>query len=247
MKTARRICWILLPLVLACAGSLPSVPNAPGDILAKGDAYYVRGKYFQSAELYKAFVERYPGNDRSDYAQFRLAESYFHDGQYELAAVEYRVVMSQYGYSEYVDDALFQLAVCSWRRAPSVARDQQLAKDALSKFEQFIQTFPRNKKVADAREYIRKIHARLARKAMAAVHWYYRRHKDRAVRIYCDKIIADYPDNPFWAEALYYKGLIALRAGNRVEASRYFSRVLTYPGVASAKSLAQARLKETRN
>jgi outer membrane protein assembly factor BamD len=229
-----------------CAGSIPSIPDAPPAILAKADSYYDQGKFFQASELYKAFLARYPGDDRSDYSQFRLADSYFHDEQYTLAAVEYQLLISNYGYSDYVDDALFQIGVCFWRETPKVVRDQQKAHDALSRFEQFIQTFPSSPLVPEARAHVTTIHQRLAEKAFLSVHWYYRTRKYNAALIYCDKIIDNYADNEYWARAAYYKGLILLQKGNRDEAARQFSQVLTYPEEVAVKQDARARLEAMR-
>lgn len=243
---ATAILAVAVALMMACAGGLPKIPDTPDDILASGDDYFARGKFFQAAELYKAYVERFPGDDRSDYGQYRLAESYFSDRQYELAAVEYRVVFSRYGYSEYVDDALFQIGVCFWNQSPKTQVDQQKTVDALGMFEQFIQTFPTNPLIPEAQEYIRRCHAKLAAKMMLTVRLYFRSDAYRAVIIYCDKIIDHYPDNEHWAEALYFKGLVKLLWGEKDEAARYFAQVIAYPDDLSIKLDAQSKLKEAR-
>lgn len=239
-------CSAALAVVWGCAGSIPSIPNTPEAILQKADSYYDQGKFFQSGELYKGFIARHPGHDRSDYAQFRLAESYFYDEQYPLAAVEYQVLISNYGYSDYVDDALFKIGVSFWEEAPKVQRDQQKVRDALSRFEQFVQTFPNSEFVDEARDYIRRINERLAEKAFISVRWYYRTKKPDAALIYCDKILDNYRDNVFWARASYYKGLILMERGERDEAARYFSQVLGYDGEADVKEGARKRLEDLR-
>ena len=90
---------------------IPSIPDNPDQLLAKGDAYFQRKKYFQSQELYKAFLLRHPGNARSDHVQFMLAESYYEDDEYAFAGVEYRILVSNYGYSDYVTPEVFRRLV----------------------------------------------------------------------------------------------------------------------------------------
>jgi len=230
----------------ACAGSLPSIPDTPDAVMAKADALYAKGSYFQSAELYRAFLERYPGHDRSDVAQFRLAESYFQDHEYELAAVEYQILLANYGYSDHAPEALFRIGVCFWEQAPKAARDQQKSYDALAKFEQFIQTFPDHPLVPEAQDYVRRVKRRLAEKAMMALRWYYKRGKYQAALIYCDKIIENYPDNEFAAEALYVKGEILFAFGEVDEAAQLFSRVMAFPEDLRVKAYAEEKLKEIR-
>ena len=249
MKNRRDVFPLLLLVVvmMACAGGMPKIPDTPDSVIEKADEYFERGRFFQASELYNAFIERYPGHDRSDYAQYRLAQSFYLDGQFELAAVEYRVIVSRYGYSEFVDDALFQIGVCFLEQAPRTDRDQQKTLEALQMFEQFIQTFPQNDKIPEARENIRRCHEKLAEKAMQTVELYYRRGALRAVEIYCDKIIDTYPNNYYWAQAYYYKGMVKLIYGDNSAAAFCFQSVLDYGEDAGTLRFdAEERLKEAQ-
>lgn len=237
---------VLSAFFAGCLGSMPSIPNDPEAILAKGDNYFEDGKYFQSAELYMGFTRRYPGHDRSDYAQFRLAESYFEDKDYPLAAVEYQILISSYNYSEYVDDALFKIGLCFYHESPKPQRDQQKAYDALSRLDQFVKTYPNSSLLEDAKKYIKLLHAKLAEKEFHNGEYYFKRKKMRAASIYFDKIIENYPDNKFWARSLYYKGLIHERRGEVEDAKRLLARVVAYDGELDVKEDARARLETMR-
>jgi outer membrane protein assembly factor BamD len=188
-----------------------------------------KGKHLQAVALYQKFLETYVGNERADYAQFKLAEAYLEGEEYELAAVEYQVLIVNYGYSEWVDEALFQTGVCLWRQAPRQERDQQKSMDALSRFSQFLQTYPDHPRAPDARAYVRDINARLAEKTLTAARWYYRRREPKAALVFCDKVIENYPGNRHWAEAVYLKGLILIDRAQNEEAIAQFTRLLDYP------------------
>lgn len=235
-----------LALVLGCAGGMPSIPSTPEAILQKADQYFEAEKYFQSAELYRSFLSRHPGHDRSDYAQFRLAESYRMDEQYPLAAVEYLIVISDYGYSEYTDDALFNMGVCFYEESPDPKRDQQRTRDALSRFEQFVKTYPNSPMIDQAHAYIAELESKLAKKYLAAGKFYLRKKKPKSAMIYFDKVIEEFPDNPFWAEALYHKAVILLDRGETDDAIRYLSQVLDYPDDLDFKDDARRRMTELR-
>lgn len=234
---------VIVCVILGCAGSMPKIPDSPEGILANGEAYFARGKFFQATELFRNFTTRYPGHDRSDYAQFMLAESRFNDGDYALAAVEYQLLLNNYSYSDYVDDALFKVGVCYYEQSPKPQRDQQSAKDALSRFNQFLQTFPNSPLVDDAREYVRLIHAKLAEKEFNNGKYYFKRKKFRAAMIYFDKIIDNYPDNEFWVRALFLKGVILQDRGDKDAARQNLARVLSYPDDLDVKDEARARLE----
>jgi len=229
-----------------CGGGVPRIPDTPDAILAKGDDYYQKGKFFQAQELYKAFLSRYPGHDRGDYAQFMLAESHFGKREFPLAAVEYQILMSNYGYSEYIDDALFKLALCYFHESPKSERDQQKARDALSRFDQFLQTFPNSPLVPEVNEKIELIHLKLAEKAFANGYYYFRRKKLKAAIIYFDKVIDNYPDNEYWARSVYFKARALEDRGEEEEAIRHYAILLTYPEDVSYKSDARKRLERLR-
>lgn len=233
-------------VLCACAGGLPKVPATPEAVLGRADDLHQRGKYTQAVALYEAFVERYAGHDRADYAQYQLAACHFDLHDYALASVEYQVVITNFGYSEWVDDALFQIGVCYWREAPKAARDQQKSIDALSRFSQFLQTYPESARAPEARSYVRQINARLAEKALTAARWYARRHEYPAAIIYCDKIIESYPENDGWVEALYLKGTILLARGENESAIAQFTRILEYPEDHPLKRQAQDKIRQAR-
>ncbi len=230
--------------LLGCAGGMPKVPDTPEAVLAKADEYYEKNKFYQAQELYKAFISRYPGHDQSDYAQFMLAESYLGNREYPLAAVEYQILLSNYGYSEYVDDALFKIGLCYFYESPKPERDQQKAVDALSRFNQFLQTFPNSPLIPEVEDYIKQLNIKLAEKDFKNGYYYFRRKKLTAAMIYFDKVITNYPGNSFWAQSAYFKALILEDRGRDDEAIRHYVMVLTYPEDVSFKTEARLRMNK---
>jgi outer membrane protein assembly factor BamD len=237
---------LYLILCVACAGGIPKIPNTADEILAEGDKYFENKQYTQSEELYKAFLSRHPGHDRSDYAQYMLGESNYNKREFPLAAVEYQILMNNYGYSEYIDDALFKLGLCYYNESPRPERDQQMARDALSRFNQFLQTYPNSPLVPEVEEYVKLIHLKLAEKTFDTGYYYFRRKKLVAAMIYFDKVIDNYPDNEYWARSLFFKAQALEKRGRKEEAIRHYATLLTYPDDLSYKGDARRRLEELR-
>ena len=155
-------------------------------------------------------------------------------------------MITNYGYSEWVDDALFQMGVCNWNEAPRYPRDQQKSVDALGRFNQFLQTYPDSPRAGEARAYVRQINERLAEKAYTAAKWYYRQREPKAAMVYCEKIIREYPDNKYWAEALLLKGQILEDRGDKDGAIEQYTQILAYPGDLAEKKTAEQRIQEAR-
>jgi outer membrane protein assembly factor BamD len=230
-----------------CGGGVPRIPDTPEAVLAKADQYYEQSKFFQAQELYKAFLSRYPGHDRGDYAQFMLGESFFNNREWPVAAVEYQILMNNYGYSEYVDDGLFKLGLCYYHEAPKSQRDQQKSEDALSRFNQFLQTFPNSSLVPQVNEYVKLIHEKLAEKTFDTGYYYFRRKKWTAALIYFSKVVDEYPGNRYWAQSAYFKAQILEDRGENDEAVRFYSMVLTYPDDLNFKPDVRRRLDRMRD
>jgi outer membrane protein assembly factor BamD len=245
----RRWCaWPLLVLLLvSCAGGVTKIPATPEAVLKRADDYYNKGKSVPAAEMYQKFLESYVGNERADYAQYKLAESYLQGHNYDLAAVEYQVVITNYGYSEWVDDAVFQTGVCYWKEAARAERDQQKSLDALSRFTQFLTTYPDNPRVPAAKEFVRQINERLALKSLESAQWYYRRREPKAAMVYCDRVIDNYPDNKYWEQAMYLKGLILIDRAQNDQAIEQFTKLIAATKDDAMKHDAEDQIKRARH
>jgi len=246
---AARVCRAVLVsvcvVVMGCAGGMPSIPNSPEEILSKGDQYFQKGKYYSSQELFKAFLARHAGHERSDYAQFMMAESYFHMEEFALAAVEYRVLVTNYGYSEYVDEGYFKEALCGYNQSPKSQLDQTKAYEALSQFQQFVRVFQSSPLIPEAEKYIALINEKLAGKEMENAVFYFRQKRYVSSLIYLDKIIAEYPDNTQWVEAKYLKAkILFLRGERKNEAVELLRQVIGYPAELRIKKDAEILLAQ---
>jgi outer membrane protein assembly factor BamD len=175
-----------------------------------------------------------------------LAESYFNNREYPMAAVEYQIMMNNYSYSEYIDDALFKLGLSNYLESPKYQRDQQKSLDALSKFNQFVLTFPTSPLIPEVEKQIEIINLKMAEKSFETGYFYFRRKKWTAALIYFDKIIDEYPNNEYWARSAYIKGMILEDRGDLDGAVRSYSLVLTFPEDISYKKDARRRLDKMR-
>jgi outer membrane protein assembly factor BamD len=247
----RRLTCYTLAIVLAvafvgCVGGPPRVPDDPDAALALGDREFQRKRYVNSREVFRGFLQRYPGHEKSDYAQFMVAESYMGEGEWALAAVEFRILVTNYGYSDYVDDGYLGEACALHEQAPKSRLDQRKNEEALVKLERFVQVFANSPLVPKAEAKMNEIREILAEKAYNAARFYMRQRRYRSAIVYYDKVIDNYPNNEYWARACYEKGTIMKRREEVDEAIQLFSKVLSYPGDTPVKALARDSLKELR-
>ena len=223
--------------LFGCAGGIPSVPDDPDAALEKGDRYFQRGKYFQAQEVYKGFLQKHAGHARSDYAQYMLGESYFGEEAYAMAVVEYQILVTNYGYSDYVDDAFLGKALSLLKQAPKTPLDQSICKEARDILEQFIQVFPNSDRLPDAMAALAEVNLKLAKKDFDTMKFYFRGKQYRATMRYVDVIIDGYPQNEYWYRAHFYRGMILRARGDNEGAMRAFNTLVS----------AEERYKETKD
>lgn len=218
----------------------------PGDKIALADNLFARGKFGDAAVEYKDFLGAFAGDDRCDYAQFRLAESYRMNKEYALAETEYRILINDFGYSEYVDDAFYLEAVCSFQQAPRVERDQASAYEALARIQRFIELFPASERLPEARAMLLTVQERLAEKEFMNAKLYFSRKSYTAALIYLDKTIDLYPATTWAARCRYYRGYILEQRGDAAGAAGEYETLASAPAGIPEKALAQQRLAALR-
>ncbi len=231
-------------LVSSCGGPYtPKRISVAGDKIALADRLFDRGKFGDAAVEYKDFLATFAGDDRSDYAQFRLAESYRRDKQYALAEVECRILINEFGYSQYVDDAFYLESVSALRQAPRIERDQSKAYEALTRLQRFLETFPASDRTAEAKATLAEIHDRLGHKEFLNARLYISRKAHDAALVYIDKVIDVYPATTWAARCLYYRGQIKELRGDAAGAVDDYRAVAASKGDVPERADARARLE----
>jgi outer membrane protein assembly factor BamD len=228
----------------SCGGPYtPKKMNLATDKLALADRLFDTGSYNRAAVEYKDFIATFAGDERSDYVQYRLAESYRLDTEYALAEVEYRILINDYGYSDWVDDAFYLEGVCAYRQAPRFQRDQTKSYQALERLNRFLQMFPSSSRLEEARSMIREIHEKLAHKDFAAAKLYFSKKHYDASLVYLRKIIEIYPETIWAARSRYYRAYIGETKGDAAGAIEDYRSVLQLKDAIPEKAEAEKRLR----
>ena len=231
-------------LAASCGGPYtPKKVNLASDKLTVADRFFEKGSYGRAALEYKDFLATFAGDERSDYAQFRLAESYRLDKEYTLAEIEYRILMNDYRYSDYIDDAFFLEGLCAFEQAPRAERDQTKSYEALDRLNRFVQMFPSSSRIAEARAVIHDVHMRLGEKDFLGAKLYFSKKEYDASLIYLNKII-DLDSETVWAaRSLYYRGRIEEARMNGAAAADDYRKAVSAKSGFPEKKDAERRMR----
>lgn len=208
----------------------------PGDTLevafSKAKAQYDAEEWSSAANAFETVVSIGRGTDLGQEAQFLLAESYYNNGRYLLAASEYDRYATFYPRSDRRELVDFKAAVCYYRLSPRYRLDQSYTRQALERFRLFNSRYPSSERVDESSEYITELRNKLARKQYESAEFYKRTSRFSAAIVYYDLVLDNYPESKWAEEALVDKiEAYILYADNSIPASqfgRYESAISSY-------------------
>lgn len=166
---------------------------------------YEKEDYNKAAEAFETVIQVGRGSDIAQNAQYYLAESYFNDERYLLAASEYERHASQYPRSEVREEVDFKQALSYYHLSPRYRLDQEYTRTAIDRFRLFNSRYSESDRVDEAQEYISELRSKLARKIYSSGELYMRIDQYPAAIVYFDLAIDRYPDSEWAEEALVGK------------------------------------------
>ena len=89
------------------SGEIPEKKSAHWEALSKS---YRINKHSYTRALARAYVERYPKDERADNAQYMIGSSYLKQGQAAAALGEFQKVVSTYRKGDAIDETLYDMA-----------------------------------------------------------------------------------------------------------------------------------------
>lgn len=232
--TCKLFCLLLVIFVFA------SCKNS--DLIQKGDsldvaydkalAFYEKEDYGEAANAFETVVQIARGTNYGQDAQYYLAESYFYDERYLLAASEYERFISLFPREERRQEAQFKEAYCYYKLSPRYKLDQEYTRKAIEKFRLFNSRYPNSDRADEAGKYISELRSKLAKKLYHSADLYMRTDQYEAAIIYYDLTIDKYPETKWAQRALVDEieayNIYASRSIASKQRERYEKAIDTY-------------------
>ncbi|MFN1833868.1 outer membrane protein assembly factor BamD [Balneola sp. MJW-20] len=188
--------------------------------------------YVDAADAFDTVTRVARGSEYAENAQYYLAESYYRSEQFLLAASEFDRFVSYYPQSTQRQEVEYKAALCFFNISPRYRLDQTETRQAIERFQLYINRYPNSEYVPDAADKIDRLREKLARKDFEAGEFYYRTNRYEAATIYYTLTIDQYPET-VWAERALIRQINAFidYADNSVEerqVERYSKAIETY-------------------
>jgi outer membrane protein assembly factor BamD len=191
----------------------------------------IKKKRFEEArEILKEIKVKDTTGKYSVVAEIRIGDSYFTEGLFEEAAVEYGHFLKVHSHHTYAPYAQYQLGMTYFKKIKTVDVSYSLALLALDEFEKLLKNYPRNRYVSIVENRVKTCKNILAEYEFYVGDFYFKKSSYRAAAGRFRRLLEDYPDSRKEPEALYYLGVSYMNLGDNEQAVKSFTNLIEkYP------------------
>ncbi|MBX7258988.1 MAG: outer membrane protein assembly factor BamD [Candidatus Hydrogenedentes bacterium] len=184
---------------------------------AIGDQYYEKGTkglektawlhpfrkrpFKRAIDVYGMVIDNQPFTDAAAQAQYKLGLCHYTLKEYTESAFEYQRVVEDYATSEYVDDAMYGLAMCYYDSSLPPAYDQAPSLLAVQAVDNFKEKYPNDSRVAELDEIKAKMLTAVAEQRLRTAKFYEKRRRFDSAAIYYEVVVEQFPGTPAASEA----------------------------------------------
>jgi outer membrane protein assembly factor BamD len=165
-------------------------------LIQEGLDAYQRKKYEKAVEAFQTLKDRYPYSQYAILAELKLADSYYLNKDYELAAASYKEFERLHPANEVIPYIIFQQGMSYFKQMPTVDRDQSRTTLAVQEFNRLIKSFPQSEFVTQAKANRDEALKNLILHEFLIGEFYFKKGECRAALGRFDYIDKHYPDIP---------------------------------------------------
>ncbi|MEW6381782.1 MAG: outer membrane protein assembly factor BamD [bacterium] len=232
--TAFRKWLILVALVLCCAGywgcTKQERVRSDFELYQGGMNLFEKKKYLEARQDFQDIEVLYPESRYLSLARVGIANTYYEEGAYDEAVLEYQKILEFYPLGKLSDWAQYRIGMCHFLQMLPEDRDQEETQKACSAFETFLAQYPKSPLVAEAREKYRICKDRLGGNELYIARFYLKSKSYEVAIARLQEVLNSYPQFSRKDEVFYYLARAAEKSGKR-ELEKEAEKTLTgqYP------------------
>ena len=245
--------FVILLLAIACGGTSESTSyrDRAEQTYREGQELLEDGNYLEAMTAFNQVKNEFPFSSYAALSSLAVGEVYFREEKYIEAIDVFRLFVRSYPEHPEVPTALFKSEAFFKQRPsefsifpPSFERDKRPTKDTITSLDRFLNRYPRDKRVKEAKRMRRICRESLADYELYVAQFYLKRDRPWAARKRLETIITTFPDTVTqWRRAAIaliqtYQKLVAVKRDDIEQVPN---------GVELAKKLAQKLVKRFPN
>ena len=169
------------------------------------ESFYNTGEYRKASRLFEQIIPKYRGKPQSQRLIYFLADSYFLNKRYYLAANQFENFIKSYPKSDRIIEAYFKEAKSFYYQSPNYSLDQEDTFSAIEKLQVFINNYPNSEFSMGANKLINELQVKLEKKDFEIAKQYYIIRDFKASMKANDNFISTYPGTKFREESMFVK------------------------------------------
>lgn len=155
--------------------------------------YYDEGKFELSKQLYDQVRGYYRSSKEFEDILFRYAYSNYNLDQFVLAGHYFTQFASTYRQSENVEEAAFMAAMSDYKMSGSFRLDQGSNSEAIDKFQDFINTYPKSERLARCNGLMDELQYKMELKSKESADLYLKTRQYQAAMHSYSNFLKEYP------------------------------------------------------
>ncbi len=163
--------------------------------LQKANEYYDKAQYGKAIILYEELLTIFKGTKRFEDIYYKYAMSYYKQGTYLSASYHFKNFSDLFPSSKRREETSFLHSKSLYENTKDYTLDQAGTKKTIEELQNFINMYPKSKRVKDANLMIDASRVNLESKEKYAAELYFKVSRYRAAAIYFEQIINKYPDS----------------------------------------------------
>jgi outer membrane protein assembly factor BamD len=193
---------------------------------ARALKFYNNKQWLSAAGLFQDLYPLSLGTPRADTILFLFADSYYQNGDYNMAALHFRDYVRRYPNSDRTEDAFFRCIQAVYKTSPDYSLDQYNTEYTIEQIKAYLQAYPNNQHVEECNLMLDDLHLKLARKDLEIMKLYYVTDHYEACQIAAKNFFNDFAYSPLMPEAVYYLALNNLEYAKRSTERKKAERLL---------------------
>ncbi|RMD86387.1 MAG: outer membrane protein assembly factor BamD [Candidatus Dadabacteria bacterium] len=160
----------------------PSGDKPAQILLATAQKYYISGIYKNAREYFERLRDGYPFGTYAEYAEIKIADCYFYEGEYGTAASLYGDFVTQHPASYDIPYALIQQGRSYEMEYGGTGKDKEPLKKAIKAYTKLIESYPHSPYYMQAKELLEAARKKLIENENFIVAFYKKTKKETAYK-----------------------------------------------------------------
>lgn len=250
MQKSKQLFLIIILMVLAgCSKEGIQIGSEnPEQEIQKCMRLSQKKAYEETVECLEIFKSRFSGSDWGESAELQIADTYFRQREFLLAAEAYQTFLKLHPVHRQADYALYRTGLSYLRNSPkAIDRDQKDLYRALEEYKQFAEHFPTSPYIKEVLADLDEVERRIADRIFYIARFYYRTKEYLSAIPRLEELVQKFPDSKLVPETLYLLTQSNLET-KQLEAAREAVEklVLKYPKYSWTKKAQDSYLKAVK-